>query len=192
MPKAGEPAVARGWAGSNLTMNVQPPINRPVYDARKRSIAMAVANKEDNRRRWPTVVVRPLRTAVLYAVLAGAWIAGNSVIFALALEHRLEADAFVEIGKGFGFVAATGVLLYLILERIRRRLQAVQDSLDESRETTEAQRRRIERIAKIGHWVWQADPGIYDWAGGRSEYSSRRRRFLACRRRILRSATGTM
>ncbi len=152
-------------------MNVQPPINRPVYDARKRSIAMAVANKEDNRRRWPTVVVRPLRTAVLYAVLAGAWIAGNSVIFALALEHRLEADAFVEIGKGFGFVAATGVLLYLILERIRRRLQAVQDSLDESRETTEAQRRRIERIAKIGHWVWQADPGIYDWAGGRSEYS---------------------
>jgi len=122
-------------------MNVQPPINRPVYDARKRSIAMAVANKEDNRRRWPTVVVRPLRTAVLYAVLAGAWIAGNSVIFALALEHRLEADAFVEIGKGFGFVAATGVLLYLILERIRRRLQAVQDSLDESRETTEAQRR---------------------------------------------------
>ena len=64
-----------------------------------------------------------------------AWITASSVITALALEHRLEAGAFVEIGKGFAFVAATGVLFYLILERIRRRLQAVQDSLDGSRGT---------------------------------------------------------
>jgi PAS domain S-box-containing protein len=132
---------------------------------------MEAANNVDHRQQPRAIALQPARTAILYAVLAGIWIAASSVISGLAVEHRLEAEVFVEIGKGLGFVAATGGLLYLLLERVQRRLQAAQVSLDESRQTTEAQRRRIERIARIGHWVWHADPNANDWEGGRSAYS---------------------
>ena len=131
---------------------------------------MAPAN-EDNRRQTPSVAVRPVRTATLYSVLAAVWIAVGSAAGALILPRHPQAEMLVEIGMGFGFVAATALSLYLLLERVRLRLKAVKGSLDESRKTIEAQQRRIERIAKIGHWSWCADPGTYDWAGGRSEYS---------------------
>src|ERR1039457_3611128 len=144
------PAFAGRRPGSNLILHVQWPVRRPAFDLRKPPIAMEAANNVDHRQQPRAIALQPARTAILYAVLAGIWIAASSVISGLAVEHRLEAEVFVEIGKGLGFVAATGGLLYLLLERVQRRLQAAQVLLDESRQTTEAQRRRIERIARIG------------------------------------------
>ncbi len=162
---------ARALHGSNVALNVQLPIRHPSLDAHKRPIAVGTANKDDDLRQRPAIAVRPVLTAILYSALAVVWIAASSAIASLILQHHPQAQMFVEIAKGFGFVAATAVLLYLLLERGRLRLQALQDSLDESRQTAEAQRRRIERIAKIGHWVWHPNSGAYDWAGGRSTYS---------------------
>ena len=132
---------------------------------------MAPAREDRNRPAPRTVAVRPARWAIFYSIVAGVWVAASSLTDSIIPENNARAELIVEIGKGLAFVGGTALLLYLLLERVRARLQTVQDSLDESRQTTEAERRRIERIARIGHWSWRADPGAYDWTGGRSDYS---------------------
>jgi PAS domain S-box-containing protein len=149
---------------------MQAPIDRPARDLHQRPIVRTTP-KEDANRPSPPIAVRPARSAILYSILAAVWFAAGSLADSLILRRNPETELMVEIGKGLIFVAGTALLLYLLLVRIGRRLLAVQNSLDESRQTTEAQRRRIERIARIGHWSWRADPGPYDWAGGRSDYS---------------------
>jgi PAS domain S-box-containing protein len=115
--------------------------------------------------------IRLLRIAAIYAALAALWVALSSFTDSLVLARSPQSEFVVEIIKGLGFVLATGGLLFLILLRLRRRLQSAQNSLDDSRQQSEAERRRIERIARIGHWVWRPAAGDFDWAGGSSEYS---------------------
>ncbi len=115
--------------------------------------------------------IRPLRIAAIYAVVATLWIALISLANDVILAASPNAASIVEIVKEWGFVLATAGLLFLILTRLRRRLETAQASLDQSRQQNEAESRRIERIARIGHWIWRPTPGSYDWAGGRSEYS---------------------
>jgi len=115
--------------------------------------------------------IRPFRIAAIYAVVATLWIS----LISLANDHILagspEAATIVEVVKEWGFVLATGGLLLLILTRLRRRLETAQASLDQSRRQNEAESRRIERIARIGHWIWRPAPDTDDWASGQSEYS---------------------
>jgi PAS domain S-box-containing protein len=115
--------------------------------------------------------IRPLRIAAIYAVVATLWISLISLANDLILAASPDAASIVEIVKEWGFVLATAGLLFLILTRLRRRLATAQASLDQSRQQNEAESRRIERIARIGHWIWRPAPGSNDWAGGQSEYS---------------------
>ncbi len=126
---------------------------------------------EPGTKRESGAPIRPLRAALIYSALAGIWVVLSSFTDSLILERSPESELIIEVAKGVGFVLVTGGLLFFILARMRRRLDAAQASLEESRHRSEAETRRVERMAKIGHWVWRPSPGDFDWAGGSSEYS---------------------
>ena len=68
--------------------------------------------------------VRALRVAAAYVVAAGAWITiSSSVPSWLAPDATADALANYEILKGWGFVAVTGIALYVLLLRFLRRTQ---------------------------------------------------------------------
>src|SRR5262249_47918516 len=136
-----------------------------------RPTTMASAMDQGRREERLRTPIRPLRLALLYAGLAALWVVVGSYADSLALERSPESEFIIEIVKGLAFLLATGGVFYVLLERLRLRLAATEASLDESRERSQAERRRIERMAKIGHWVWRQDPGPFDWSGGNSEYS---------------------
>ncbi len=115
--------------------------------------------------------IRPLRIASAYALLAALWVFVSSLTDGAVLDRSPQDELLAEVIKGFVFVLATGTLLYFLLERLRRRLDATQSSLDQSLQRSEAERRRIERIARIGHWVWRPIAGETGGAGGISAYS---------------------
>ncbi len=127
---------------------------------------------ESNHRRERGAPIQPLRAAIMYAALAAIWIVLSSLVNSLVLSRTPELEMIVEVLKGLGFVLVTGGFLFVILSRLRRRLEATQASLEEGRQRSEAESRRIERMAKIGHWIWRPSPGDFNWAEGRSEYSA--------------------
>jgi signal transduction histidine kinase len=86
----------------------------------------------------PAGWIHPTTIVLGYVLVAGAWIllSGKAVDFLAGEDHALYAE--LEVGKGLGFVAVTGVVLLLLLRRYTARLEAAH-----------AEARRMARFAEL-------------------------------------------
>lgn len=66
--------------------------------------------------------IRPGSIVLGYLVVASAWILLSGKLLDLATGHEHERFAFLEVAKGLGFVAVTGLVLLLLLRRYTDRL----------------------------------------------------------------------
>ena len=63
------------------------------------------------------------RIAVVYAIVAVAWIVGSDLVL-----RRISDSPALETVKGIGFVAVTGAVLYLLVRRLLRSVETAEDA----------------------------------------------------------------
>ena len=92
-------------------------------------------------------LLSPLAVAVLYAVLGGGWIIySDFALLASFGDPRFDRLTHLQTVKGLAYVAATSLIIWLVLER-RRRALAVAEA---GREESETIRRQVfERIGAV-------------------------------------------
>lgn len=89
----------------------------------------------------------PIKVAALYAAVAAVWIVGSDQ----AVRLLFPADVtLVQTAKGWGFVAFTTLLLYVVLRRESNRRNAEAAA----RRQVEQRLADAQRIAKLGNWEW--------------------------------------
>jgi len=133
--------------------------------------ASTEADSLENRVMPPKIGLRPGLIATLYVALAGLWSVVSNAIGELFPMGDRHLEAIADIANEFAFIAVSGALLYFVLAWSRRNLLAARQSLGRITEASDADRQRVERVAKIGHWTWRADPGASGWEGGSTDYS---------------------
>jgi len=132
--------------------------------------------KDEQQSSWPPperklAIRSPGAIALAYAALAALWALLSDPAIEWFIGHNAAALAYVPNLRRLAFIAVTASLLYFLLRRGNRRLEAAHAALELREVEGEAERSRIERIARIGHWTWQPDPEKLDWHGGHIEHS---------------------
>ena len=121
------------------------------------------AEQEQQSSRRPSerklVIRSPGAIALAYAVLAALWALVSDPAMEWLFGHNAAGLAYVPNLRRLAFIAVTASLLYFLLRRGNRRLEAAHNALELREVEGEAERSRIERIARIGHWTWQPSPG---------------------------------
>ena len=133
--------------------------------------ASTETDRLDNPLMPPRIGLKPGLIATVYVALAGLWSVVSNAIGELFPMGDRHLEAIVDIANEFAFIAVSGALLYFVLAWSRRNLLTARESLGRIAEASDADRRRVERVAKIGHWIWRADPGTSGWEGGSTDYS---------------------
>ncbi|MBE2214102.1 MAG: PAS domain S-box protein [Opitutaceae bacterium] len=102
-----------------------------------------------------------LRTAGLYLVAAGVWIASSDHVVRLISDDP-DVIKHLSIGKGWFFVAVTGALLFAYLRRQLGLIEAAAVERARASSELEAERRRLDNIiegARVGTWEWDVQSG---------------------------------
>ncbi len=97
---------------------------------------------------------RPAGIVLLYAVFAGAWIAGSDRLLGLLSSNSEELQRMGTL-KGFLFIAVTGALLYVLLKNWH-------ESLERAFSSARRYRKRLERVLEStndGWWDWDLQSG---------------------------------
>lgn len=82
-------------------------------------------------KRWPQLRLTPFEIALLYILISGLWILSSDYILYLLVPDPVLLTRLQSI-KGWFYVAATGVLLYLLINRSFRVASRTEEALDES------------------------------------------------------------
>jgi len=113
----------------------------------------------------------PGAIVLAYAALAAVWAQISDAAIQWLFGRNAAVLAYLPTVRRLGFIAVTASLLYFLLRRGNRRLAAAHNALELREVEGEAERSRIERIARLGHWIWKLDPERLDWQGGHIEHS---------------------
>ena len=113
----------------------------------------------------------PGAIVLAYAALAAVWAQISDAAIQWLFGRNAAVLAYLPTVRRLGFIAVTASLLYFLLRRGNRRLAAAHNALELREVEGEAERSRIERIARLGHWIWKPDPERLDWQGGHIEHS---------------------
>jgi PAS domain S-box-containing protein len=100
-----------------------------------------------------------LRIVVIYALVGGVWIyASGSALEMFVRDASIRIS--LEILKGFGFVAVTSLLMYLLISRYVQQLEASRESLRE----TDEQLRSALAASRMGVWAWNLRTNAVFWS----------------------------
>src|SRR5690606_4834254 len=121
------------------------------------SAAPSDGSRGDLRRALRRQVVQ---VTAVYAVVAGLWIALSDRALG-ALVHDRNLLMRLSVYKGFAFVAATTVLLFLLLRRRTRQIERTLDALAQTEQERVAQEQERARAQSLADGLLEAMPGIF-------------------------------
>ena len=112
-----------------------------------------------------------LRIVLIYLLFSGLWIVVEPLLARQLFSPAAQSDLLAGILVDCIFVAASAIVLFILIARDRRRLRDAGEALDRKVQANKLRDRQIERIARICHWVWRPDPDNQAWDRGRAIYS---------------------
>jgi len=131
----------------------------------KFEVALTASNGERPPPRAASYIV------LVYLLCSGLWIIVEPLLVRQLFSPAALSDLLVGILVDCIFVAASAIVLFILVTRDRRRLRDAGVALDRKMQANKRRDRQIERIARICHWVWRPDPDDQAWDGGRAIYS---------------------
>ncbi len=98
-----------------------------------------------------------------YALVGGAWIVLSDLLLGTAVGTDFR-EVILQTGKGSAYVAITGLLLFLLLDRLFKSLAVRMQGAQVAAERFH----RAERAADLAHWSLDTDTATFTWSEGAS------------------------